>query len=246
MTRDGFTGQLWQSIDGIYAAILAHPFLTGLTDGTLPPSAFAFYVQQDALYLRKYAEALTMVSSRAPDEAGREMFARHAAGAIAVEQALHGSLLADLGIDPAEVAGGFRLSGQASTAGGFHLSGQESRATEPAPTTLAYTSYLCATTGGGSYAEGVSAVLPCYWIYWEVGKELLRRGSPDPRYQRWIDTYGGEEFGDVVQEVLAVADQLGADLTLPERVQAKQHFRTSSRYEWMFWDMGYRQERWPV
>jgi thiaminase (transcriptional activator TenA) len=256
--RDGFTGQLWQSIDGIYAAILAHPFLTGLTDGTLPPSAFAFYVQQDALYLRKYAEALTMVSSRAPDEAGREMFARHAAGAIAVEQALHGSLLADLGIDPAEVAGGFRLSGQESVAGGFQLSGQESvaggfqlsgqesRATEPAPTTLAYTSYLCATTGGGSYPEGVSAVLPCYWIYWEVGKELLRRGSPDPRYQRWIDTYGGEEFGEVVQEVLAVADQLGEHLSQPERVLAGQHFRTSSRYEWMFWDMGYRQERWPV
>ncbi|HEX4060625.1 MAG TPA: TenA family protein [Streptosporangiaceae bacterium] len=230
---DGFTGQLWQSIEGIYAAILAHPFLTGLTDGTLPPSAFAFYVRQDALYLRKYAEALALVSSRAPDEAGREMFARHAAGAIAVEQTLHGSLLAELGIDPAEVAVG-RLSGQTSTA------------TEPAPTTLAYTSYLCATAGAGSYAEGVSAVLPCYWIYWEVGKELLRRGSPDPRYQRWIATYGGEEFGGVVQEVLAVADQIGEDLPLPERVLATRHFRTSSRYEWMFWDMGYRQERWPV
>jgi thiaminase/transcriptional activator TenA len=221
--NDSFTGQLWRSIDGIYRAIAAHPFLTGLTDGTLPPSAFAFYVRQDALYLRKYAEALAMVSSQATDEAGREMFARHAAGAIAVEQELHGSLLADLGLDPAEI-----------------------ELTEPAPTTLAYTSYLCAITGGGSYAEGVSAVLPCYWIYWEVGKELLRRGSPDPRYQRWIDTYGGEEFGGVVQEVLAEADRLGADLAPPERVQAQRHFRTSSRYEWMFWDMGYRQERWPV
>ena len=29
------------------------------------------------------------------------MFARNAADAVAVEQALHGSLLADLGIDPA-------------------------------------------------------------------------------------------------------------------------------------------------
>jgi thiaminase/transcriptional activator TenA len=221
--NDSFTGQLWQTITGIYDAILAHPFLTGLTDGTLPHQAFAFYVLQDALYLRSYADALSTVADRAPDEAGREMFARHAAGAIAVEQALHGSLLADLGIDPAEV-----------------------QATEPAPTTLAYTSYLRAVTGSGSYAEGVSAVLPCYWIYWEVGRELLHRGSPDPRYQRWIDTYGGDEFGAVVQEVLAVADQLGPTLTPPERDQAHQHFRTSSRYEWMFWDMGYRQERWPV
>ena len=221
--NDSFTSQLWQPITGIYDAILAHPFLTGLTDGSLPHRAFAFYVLQDALYLRSYADALSTVADRAPDRAGREMFARHAAGAIAVEQELHGSLLDALGIDPATI-------GQA----------------EPAPTTLAYTSFLRATTGGGSYAEGVSAVLPCYWIYWEVGKELLRLGSPDPRYQRWIDTYGGDEFGAVVQEVLAVADRIGPGLGPPERDRAHQHFRTSSRYEWMFWDMGYRRERWPV
>jgi thiaminase/transcriptional activator TenA len=217
-----FTRQLWQDITGIYAAILAHPFLTGLTDGSLPPQAFAFYVRQDALYLRSYADALSTVADRAPDQADQEMFARHAAGAIAVEQALHGSLLADLGLGPATI-----------------------EQAEPAPTTLAYTSFLRATTGGG-YAEGVAAVLPCYWIYWEVGKELLRRGSPDPRYQRWIDTYGGDEFGAVVQEVLAAADRLGPGLSPPERDRAHRHFLTSSRYEWMFWDMGYRQERWPV
>ncbi len=220
---DSFTGELWHGITGIYQAILAHPFLTGLTDGTLAPGAFAFYVVQDALYLRRYADALSACSGRAPDAAGREMFARHAAGAIAVEQALHSSLLADLGIEPEAAA-----------------------AAEPAPTTHAYTSHLLATVSGGSYAEGVGAVLPCYWIYWEVGKELLRRGSPDPRYQRWIDTYGGEEFGGVVSEVLAVAEKLGPALTPGESTRVHQHFRTSSRYEWMFWDMGYRQERWPV
>jgi thiaminase/transcriptional activator TenA len=218
-----FTGQLWQGITGIYEEILAHPFLTGLTDGSLPAEAFAFYVLQDALYLKRYAAALSVVSDRAPDPAAQEMFARHAAGAIAVEQELHGSLLASLGIDPATVAG-----------------------TEPAPTTFAYTSHLLATARGGSYADGVCAVLPCYWIYWEVGKQLVRRGSPDPRYQRWIDTYGGEEFGAVVREVLAAADGLGDGLAPDEHARGRQHFVVSSRYEWMFWDMGYRQERWPV
>ncbi|HTP15749.1 MAG TPA: thiaminase II [Streptosporangiaceae bacterium] len=220
---DSFTSELWQGITEVYSAILAHPFVTGLTDGSLPHDAFAFYVVQDALYLRRYADALAAVASRAPDTAGTEMFARHAAGVVAVEQTLHGSLLADLGIDPA-------------TAG----------AAEPAPTTLAYTSYLLATVSGGSYAEGVGAVLPCYWIYWEVGKELLRRGSPDPRYQRWTDMYGSEEFGDVVRGVLAVTDGLGPGLAPCERARVHRHFRTSSRYEWMFWDMGYRKENWPL
>jgi thiaminase/transcriptional activator TenA len=217
------SGELWDGITGIYESILAHPFLTGLTDGSLPGEAFAFYVVQDALYLRQYAAALAAVASRAPDAAATEMFARHAAGAISVERQLHRSLLADLGIDPAAAA-----------------------AAEPAPVNLAYTSYLLASTGFGSYAEGVGAVLPCYWIYREVGQELLRRGSPDPRYQRWIDTYGGEEFGEVVREVLAVTDDLGPELAPADRDRVHRAFRVTSRYEWMFWDMGYRQESWPV
>jgi thiaminase/transcriptional activator TenA len=220
---DSFSSELWQGITRIYEAILAHPFLTGLTDGSLPGDAFAFYVVQDALYLRQYAQALAALASRAPNPVATEMFARHAADAISVEQQLHRSLLADLGIDSAIAA-----------------------KAEPAPANLAYTSYLLATVGFGTYAEGVGAVLPCYWIYWEVGKELLRRGSPDPRYQRWIDTYGGEEFGETVREVLAVADDLGPTLAPAERDRVHRHFRTTSRYEWMFWDMGYRLESWPV
>jgi thiaminase/transcriptional activator TenA len=217
------TDDLWDSITDIYDAILAHPFLTGLTDGTLPQDVFAFYVVQDALYLKEYAKALAIVSSRAPDANGTRMFASHAADAIAVEQGLHGELLPELGVDPALID-----------------------ASAPAPANLAYTSYLIATALGGSYAEGVAAVLPCYWIYWEVGKELVRRGSPDPAFQRWIDLYGSEDFGAVVKEVLAVADQLGENLSHSERTRLLRHFRVTSRYEWMFWTMGYRKESWPV
>jgi thiaminase (transcriptional activator TenA) len=221
--RNRFSDELWQDITGVYDAILAHPFLAGLTDGTLPAGAFAFYVVQDALYLQGYAQALAAVAGAAPAGAGTELFARHAAGIMTVERQLHDSLLAELGLDPRSVD-----------------------EAEPAPTTLAYTSYLLAACRGGSYAEGVGAVLPCYWIYWEVGKELLRRGSPDPRFQQWIDTYSGEEFGDEVRDVLAVADELGPDLGPAERERVRRHFRATSRYEWMFWDMGWRQERWPV
>src|ERR1700735_218507 len=92
----GFSGELWQGIDGIYGAILEHPFLTGLTDGSLPPGAFAYYVVQDVLFLQQYARALAAVASRAPDSAGTLMFAEHAAGIISDEQKLHQSLLADL------------------------------------------------------------------------------------------------------------------------------------------------------
>jgi thiaminase/transcriptional activator TenA len=214
---------LWDDISDIYAAILAHPFLTGLTDGTLPAESFAFYVMQDALYLRDYARALAAVASRAPTADAMRMFATHAAEANAAELELHGALLGELGIDTADL-----------------------ERTQPAPANLAYTSYLLASVRGGSYAEGIGAVLPCYWIYGAVGKHLLEAGSPDPRYQRWIATYGGDEYGKVVADVIAEMDRIAPALSAAERNRVRRHFRTTSRYEWMFWQMGWAKETWPV
>ena len=51
--REGFTGELWRSIEGIYGEILEHPFLQGLTDGTLPEERFRFYVLQSTLAVCK-------------------------------------------------------------------------------------------------------------------------------------------------------------------------------------------------
>ena len=220
---DSFSARLWESIGDIYRAILAHPFITGLTDGTLPAESFAFYVVQDALYLQDYARALAAVGSRAPTSNAMQMFARHAADAVAAELELHATLLGELGISPQDV-----------------------KRAEQAPTNRGYTAYLLATAHAGSYAEGVSAVLPCYWIYWEVGKELLRLGSPDPRYQRWISAYAAPEYGAVVAAVIAEVDRIAPTVSGAERELMSRHFRTTSRYEWMFWEAGLRRESWPV
>lgn len=128
------------------------------------------------------------------DAADTVMLAEHAAGAVAAEQDLHAALMGELGAT-LEVA-----------------------SREPlALTTRAYLSYLLATAYGGSFAEAVGAVLPCYWIYARVGDELL-----------------------------ALTDRIGADLSAGELARVREHFRATSRYGWMFWDAGYRREVWPI
>ncbi|GAB5899110.1 thiaminase II [Mycolicibacterium mageritense] len=218
-----WSARLWHDVESTFAAILAHPFVTGLTDGTLDDQVFAHYVAQDVHYLRDYARALAIVGAKAPTLADTAMFSRHAAEVFDVELQLHDELLPQLGLDPATLD-----------------------AAPVAPTTRAYTSYLIATAYSGSFADGLAAVLPCYWIYAKVGAQLLEHGSPDRRYQSWIDGYGGEEFATTVAEVLAVTDRTGPTLTAADEAVARAHFTVTARYEWMFFDAAYRREQWPV
>jgi thiaminase/transcriptional activator TenA len=218
-----FTDELWQSIETIYASILRHPFLRGLIDGSLPRESFRFYMVQDALYLREFARALSIAAARAPEDDWIIMFNEHAAGALRVERALHESFFREFGLSPEDVA-----------------------TTPLAPTNLAYTSYLLTVAYAAPFHEAITALLPCYWIYWEVGKELERAGSPDPLYARWIGTYASKEFGSLVRAVLDANDKTASRLQRAELDMMRRHFIVTSRYEWMFWDMGYRRETWPI
>jgi thiaminase/transcriptional activator TenA len=219
----GFSAELWKSIAPIYDAILRHPFIRGLGDGSLDRESFRFFVVQDALYLREFGRALSIAAARSPHDDWIVMFNEHAANALRVERALHQGFFKDWGLSPQSVA-----------------------TAAPAPTNLAYTSFLLAVAYGGRFHEALGALLPCYWIYWEVGKALERKGSPEPLYQRWIDTYASEEFAAVVRAVIDAADATAAGLPAAELEAMRRCFIATSRYEWMFWDMGYRRESWPV
>jgi thiaminase/transcriptional activator TenA len=218
-----FTDELWDSITHIHKAILDHPFLLGLTDGTLPDAAFRHYVLQDAHYLIDYARALAVIAGRAPDADSLVQFAQDAVGAILAERGLHAGFIGDFGLTTAEAA-----------------------AVPVLPTTRAYTSYVLSVVHQGSFADAVAAVLPCYWIYARVGAQLLQASSPNPLYARWIEAYGGPEFQAVVANVLALVDRLGPELTAADRDRFTEHVVTTSRYEWMFWDAAWRGEQWPA
>jgi thiaminase/transcriptional activator TenA len=219
-----FCSRLWAAAAGTYSAILDHPFIAGVVDGSLERASFQFYVLQDRHYLDAFARSLAHLAARAPSETVSELFARHTANVITVERSLHSRLLAELATMP---GGGAEDPGIA-------------------PTTLAYATYLIATCATRSFSDGLAAVLPCYWIYRELGSELLARSSPDPLYLRWIHNYAGVEFGRAVREVLDLTDVIGATLTEPEQTSAIDCFATAARYEWMFWDAAYRRTGWPV
>ncbi|MDI3299299.1 MAG: thiaminase II [Bacillota bacterium] len=214
---------LWESIDPVWQAIRRHPFLAGLTDGTLERRRFLFFVVQDALYLRDYARTLSLAAAKAPEAGAMALFARSAAGVVEVERRLHDFYFREFGLSPEEV-----------------------EATAMAPTNLFYTRYLLSVAYERPFHELLGALLPCFWIYQRTGEELLRLGSPDPFYRRWIETYGGEEYGRTVRSVLELTEAVASGLEPPARAALQEHFVTTSRLEWMFWEMAWRLEGWPV
>jgi thiaminase/transcriptional activator TenA len=213
---------IWQALAPAFSRVLVHPFITGLTDGTLPREAFARYVGQNYLYLESFARALALLAARAGCAEETELFGQRAAYAIAAERAFSAEMIESLGLDEHEV-----------------------RHAEPAPVTLAYASYVLATVALGERPEAYGAVLPCYLVYAGVGRALVARGSPDPRFQRWIDTYVSPSFEAGVHGAVEAAER--ATRTLPDAALGgmRRASRIAGRYEWMFWESAWRGDGWP-
>ena len=210
--------------DKIWREVFAHPFLDELQAGTLPMDRFVYFVLQDYLYLLDFAQVLCLGGAKSPDLKTLEIFTRHALIAVEVERSFHAAFGKSLG-----------------------LSQRELDATPKGPTTEAYTKHLQAVARGGSLGEIVAALLPCYWIYGEVGKKLYKNRPKNPKiYRQWIETYASEDYWKPVREQIRLMDQLGATAKGDERRLMASHFVLSSRYEFLFWDQAYRLEQWPV
>ena len=65
-------------------------------------------------------------------------------------------------------------------------------------------------------------------------------------HQQWLATFAGDEHSEINDRYHSVVDRLLAEATPARRARYHSIFETSSRYEWMFWEMSYTRERWPV
>src|SRR5580704_1063958 len=219
----GFSDRIWQRTTPLREAIHALPFNQELSAGTLPSEKFRFYITQDALYLDQYGRALAIAGARGPDSATLHAFGRYAIEAIAVEQALHGRYLKEFGVDPASLA-----------------------TAEPSPDCLGYTSFLMATAYHEPWEVLVAALLPCFWLYWDVGTAIAKTAAPGNPYRAWIETYADDGFGDAVKAVIATTDQAAAAAsdTVSDRMATA--FIRSCQYEWLFWDGAWHRRFWAV
>ncbi|MFC3038703.1 thiaminase II [Virgibacillus xinjiangensis] len=218
-----FSEELREAANPIWEASFRHPFIKELGEGTLPLACFRYYVMQDAYYLSHFAKAQSIGAAKAEEFYTTSRMASHAQGSYEAEMGLHETF--------------YHL---------LEISKEEQEAFIPAPTAYAYTSHLHRASYNGHLGDIIAAILPCYWLYYEIGERLKDSKPEEPIYQEWIAAYGSDWFKALVEEQIDRLDGIAEHVTQADLKRMKEHFLISSQYEYSFWEMAYRLEKWPI
>jgi thiaminase/transcriptional activator TenA len=176
-------GKLWQDNADLAAAALAHPFVRGIADGTLPVGLFAGYVAQDAYFLESFARGYALAIAHSPDRSALDAFA-DLLGGVRAELNLHASYAREWGVDLSTVT--------------------------PASATLAYTDFLLATAALGGAGLTCAAMTPCMRLYAFLGQRLAG-GPVADRYGAWVATYADPGFESLAATLEGLLDRYGGD-----------------------------------
>ena len=207
-----FSTQLWQMVSPIYQKILNQPFIEELSNGSLNFERFNFFLKQDSYYLIEFSKALAIIATRSNSISMVNKFLNFSLNAIVTERGLHAHFLSDTS-NPAKI--------------------------EISPACIAYTRFLIATASTATLEEAVAAVLPCFWIYREVGNYIKETSSKDNPYARWIDNYSSQEFSAETDKAISMLDDLAIQSSPQTQMLMAEAFEYCSLYEWHFWNDAY-------
>src|SRR5690554_6183777 len=217
-----FSQHLRSIADDIWEAQHAHPFVTGIGDGSLDLDKFKHWLRQDYLYLIDYAKLFGAGMLKAPTLELTNTMSQMGHEILHTEMDLHRSYVAEFGINTDQL-----------------------EAETKAPTCQGYTDFLLRTATVGDFPELMGALLPCIWGYGEVGERLAARGLPeDDRLRRWIEMYASEEFQQLGEWCRNATDDVCEGLPGAGLKRVEQAFLISSRYELSFWQMAWIGEDW--
>ena len=203
----------WERSSHIYDAIVNHPFNQELMQGILAKDKFAYYVEQDVLYLQDFSRCHAIIASKIPLEHMRSFLKYAEYTLIAEQEVVHQFFKKEFN---------FIETGLVT------------------PATLSYTSYMLRACLNESVEVALAALFPCFWVYREVGLFIAATADKNNPYSRWIETYSSEGFCSTVDEAIDIFDTLAANTTESIREKMLDAFYKSTCLEWHFWNDSYK------
>lgn len=220
-----FTDRIYPRIKDLWIACLNHPFVQELGEGSLDLDKFKHWLKQDYVYLIEYARLFAIGTSKSHDLETMNSFAKGLDGVLFMEMDLHKSY--------------------AKT---FSISEEELETTEKSAINTAYTSYMLNKAQAGGVENVAAALLACSWSYNYIGLELAKvpGALEDKNYGSWVKMYSSDEFTELNNNAMQLMDKLAdgkpeRELKILEDIIVKTGY-----FEYMFWDMCYKKESWPI
>ncbi len=201
----------FNSIEDIYLKIINCRFNEELATGLLKKTSFERYMQQDSLYLIDFAKALAITATKSLNTKHFSQLLHLADGALIAERELHNYYFKKFNIKPVTIKNN---------------------------ACIAYTNFLLASAYAHSYEESLVALLPCFYIYREVGNYIKKQSFSTNPYSLWIDTYSGIEFSNAVDIMLDMTQQAISNISPDSNkgIRLLKLFKTSTELELFFWN----------
>lgn len=209
-----------QQTDYFWEASFQHPFVQGIANGILELEKFKFYMLQDAYYLKHYTKLLAMLAAKVTEDEDVAYFLETANFIREAELELHRTTFKDL-----------------------HVTDEEMEQFEPAPAAYNYVSHMYQAFYTGTIAEAYAAILPCPWLYQEIGAAFRKAKPSVSLYQQWIDLYASTEMEQTIEKQKAMMNRF-AQMPGNDERQLATHFKRSCYYEWQFWEMAWTSQDW--
>jgi thiaminase (transcriptional activator TenA) len=219
-----FSAELRKAADPIFQAIFEHPFVQGIANGDLKKEQLIHYVKQDFEYLNSFIRIYGIAISKCENREEMEMFNKQISFILNSEIHPHNNFCQAAGVKYEELQG-------------FPLS----------PSAQHYIRHMLTVAYEGTLGEILAVLLPCPWTYWEIGRKLLLEVQPNPShpFYEWICFYG-ERTDSITTKFCDRLDEWAKEANDKEKEKMKDHFLKSCQLEYMFWDMAYKLEEWPV
>jgi len=215
-----FCEQVRRETQFYWEASFHHPFVKGIADGSLPLEKFKFYMLQDSYYLKHYTKVLALAAAKASQEEDIEHFLNAARFIHEAELELHRTTFRDLAVSAEEIAN-----------------------FKPAPATYNYVNHMYNAIHNNDVAEAFAAILPCPWLYQEIGQKYKFAQPSEPLYEQWIALYASDDMLLSIEKQKAMLNRFAMEQ--PAKQSAlKAYFERSCYYEWMFWEMSWTTQTW--
>lgn len=216
-----FTKLVREKHDYIWQKSMNHSFIQQLANGSLSKAVFRYYLLQDNYYLIHFSRIYKFIAESTDDEGLKHFFELESQNFEQGEQAIREQFFKDLNITDNEI-----------------------RQTKIAPTAYHYVSHIYKNLYTEPIAVTLASLLPCPWLYFEISQKLIHKRSPDKIYQRWIETYSGDEMANNIKQFRDIIDRYAKSATSSELQKMDDSFMISSQLELNFWQMAMTQENW--